>query len=1693
MQTKFISMRSAMCAALLVLLFSILGITKGYAYRFSAVCSTGQTLYYNITNSTNRYVELTYPGSSYWDGWSGYNKPTGNLVIPGTVQYSGRTYTVTSIGAHAFYSCYGLTSVVISNSVTTINEEAFYVCNGLTSVTIGSSVTSIGNYAFSGCSNLEQITVASNNTHFDSRGNCNAIIETATNKLVLGCKNTVIPNSVTSIGDNAFYSCYGLSSIEIPNSVTSIGSNAFSGCYELTSIELPNSIISIGDGAFTFCDSLTSIEIPVSVSSIGEMVFSGCSSLEQIVVASNNAYYDSRENCNAIIETSTNTLVTGCGNTIIPNSVISIGNGAFADCYLTMIEIPNSVTSIGDMAFSYCMGLTSIVFSNSLTSIGNDAFGGCSNLTSIELPNTLTTIGYYAFEHCSSLASVELPNSLTVIGDGAFEGCGGMTSITIGNSVDSIGGYAFGYCGSLSSITVLAETPPVLGDNVFFGVHPIPVYVPCSALGNYHAASDWSSYTNLNILGLCQGEVTVTVKPSEGGTVTGAGIFYGGEICTLVASPNEGSSFCSWTENDSVVSYNSTYSFVVAGDRNLVANFGNCPEVAIGIDGTATNACLPSYTSYNYSLSQQIYLADEIGKSGSISSVAFYNGGYTNTREFDIYLVSTEKTSFESTTDWIATTEDDLVYSGSVTLEADRWTFIGFDTTFVYDTTTNLALIVDDNTGAYSIYNMACRVFSTDSSQAIRTFSGSTNYDPNNPTQYFYGTLQTIKNQVILGFDIVTETNLSDEICYGEDYLENGFEIYNPEVGEHEYSITLPSLQYTDSIVNLTLTVHPVYFFAEDTTLCNATSYTWRGNTYTESGIYYDSLQTVYGCDSIFQLSLELFNTPLGEFAGMTPTNNYPFTSLPITFSWDAVSGAEYYNLYLWNTGDPVPSTPFAGNIYNRSCYVSSLQNHQTYNWYVEAVNTCFSSTSSVRSFSLNIPPSMNVSTNNLAFSEVVLNDSVSMNMFVSGNALDDAITLQIIGEDASMFSFEQGSNWNGLTGGSLSVTFSPTAVQYNYTANLVITTGTLTQTVQLAGSLSDMFVFNTYVTQDVFEMNSTIPIYGTVTDVNNNPMAGAEVEVKVMVMGTTRSLFATTGDDGHFSVEFVPAYSESGYYTVNSGRVGHNSTAVHDDFNIPGMNLVTNGWILWDVVQNETSTGSIVIRNRSQIPLNNIQVTANTLPEGCSFTFQPLSLAGMEEGVLEYSVSGTTPTNGYQEVALVATSSEGAYMNFTVWYRCAEPRGILYASPNNITTTMTKGINKIVDVMLYNNGTGPTGSVYLDIPSVDWLSVVGNDTLPSIAVQDSAYFSLRLSANEDTPLVQYTGNLAVNCERGDGLLLPYTIMAVSDSTGTLIVDVTDDYTYNGNGQHLAGATVSVKGYYSLETVAIGLTDSNGLFTVNDIPEGYYRMSITAPHHAEYQATIQIEGGQTNTQNIYLQYQAITYSWNVVPTEIPDEYSFEMIVVFETNVPIPVVTIEMPETFPELEAGESFVFNYIVTNHGLINSYDATLYPPAGHPLYDFTPLITKIDTLRAQETITIPCTMTRRTSQRSQKVDEILNGKGDRDHECPYMARTSIRSYYICGGERKPIYGYRLVNIGSIPCQTVVHIHEPTSHEQEPNVYEPYNYDPTPPITWRRQGCSDNPCQSEALDELNSCPPQNNNTPILPLVQPRNNRRNNH
>ena len=330
-------------------------------------------IYYNYLDGKTNEVEVTYRGRFYYDYSNEYS---GSVTIPSTVTYNGTTYSVTSIGERAFSNCTGLTAVTIPNSVTSIGDYAFAGCSGLTSITIPNSVTTIGDYAFEDCSSLP----VENNLRY------------ADTYLVEAVDRTLSTYSIKEgtkwIGDDAFYRCYNLTSITIPNSVTSIGNWAFRYCEGLTSITIPNSVTSIGERAFYELSRLTSITIPNSVTSIGDNAFAGCYGLTSIVVEEGNSIYDSRENCNAIIETNSNTLVAGCQNTTIPNSVTSIGDDAFSDCTsLTSITIPNSVTSIGERAFYICAGLNSVyVWAEVPPILGFDAFYCVSTTIPVYVP-----------------------------------------------------------------------------------------------------------------------------------------------------------------------------------------------------------------------------------------------------------------------------------------------------------------------------------------------------------------------------------------------------------------------------------------------------------------------------------------------------------------------------------------------------------------------------------------------------------------------------------------------------------------------------------------------------------------------------------------------------------------------------------------------------------------------------------------------------------------------------------------------------------------------------------------------------------------------------------------------------------------------------------------------------------------------------------------------------------------------------------------------------------------------------------------------------------------------------------------------------------------------------------------------------------------------------------------------------------
>ena len=369
------------------------------------------------------------------------------------------------IGNNAFMCCFFLTNIDLPDSVTSIGIHAFTMCDSLTIIKIPSSVVNInGNPFYEWYGDLHNETktfIYEHQVLFNKdrtilivcrSKKTNYIIPdsvtTIEDEAFIECESLInikLPNSVTSIGNYAFMECRYLTSINIPNSVTSIREGTFNSCHSLTSINIPNSVTNIGDGAFINCISLICINIPYGVTNIGNRAFVGCDSLTSINIPNSvtNIGSGAFEDCNSL--TSIN----------IPDSVTTIEKGAFRCCgSLVNINIPNSITSIGDYAFEKCNNLKSIIIPNSVTSIGNSAFGDCSCLTSINIPNSVTCIEKGTFRCCGSLVNINIPNSITSIGDNAFEKCNNLKSIVIPNSVTSIGESAFRDCSCLTSINI---------------------------------------------------------------------------------------------------------------------------------------------------------------------------------------------------------------------------------------------------------------------------------------------------------------------------------------------------------------------------------------------------------------------------------------------------------------------------------------------------------------------------------------------------------------------------------------------------------------------------------------------------------------------------------------------------------------------------------------------------------------------------------------------------------------------------------------------------------------------------------------------------------------------------------------------------------------------------------------------------------------------------------------------------------------------------------------------------------------------------------------------------------------------------------------------------------------------------------------------------------------------------------------
>lgn len=360
---------------------------------------------------------------------------------------------VQSIGDHAFRGCSSLKTITIPTSVGEMGREVFRDCTSLESISISAGVSKIGLKMFAGCPNLKSVVVEDGNKKYDSRENCNAIVETATNSLVCGTENSTIPSTVTTIGGYAFAGT-GLKSLVIPEGITRIELSAFEGCENLKSVVLPSSLKTMGYSVFAKT-GLTSIVIPEGITSVPQSTFNGCKNL---------------------------------GSVTLPSTLEVIESYAFSDSGLTSISIPKDVTSIDPSAFNSCDNLGTISVSSE-----NKTFDSRNCNAIIETATNKIVVG---------TINTVIPNTVTAIGDNAFCGYSSLTSIVIPESVTTIGSWAFRGCNALVKVMCKAKAVPQLKSDAFSIVtlSNATLYVPEESVESYKTADEWKKFSNIQSL-----------------------------------------------------------------------------------------------------------------------------------------------------------------------------------------------------------------------------------------------------------------------------------------------------------------------------------------------------------------------------------------------------------------------------------------------------------------------------------------------------------------------------------------------------------------------------------------------------------------------------------------------------------------------------------------------------------------------------------------------------------------------------------------------------------------------------------------------------------------------------------------------------------------------------------------------------------------------------------------------------------------------------------------------------------------------------------------------------------------------------------------------------------------------------------------------------------------------------------------
>lgn len=502
----------------------------------------------------------------------------------------------------------------------------------------------------------------------------------------------------------------------------------------------------------------------------------------------------------------------------------------------------------------------------------------------------------------------------------------------------------------------------------------------------------------------------------------------------------------------------------------------------------------------------------------------------------------------------------------------------------------------------------------------------------------------------------------------------------------------------------------------------------------------------------------------------------------------------------------------------------------------------------------------------------------------------------------------------------------------------------------------------------DVAFAGNPIPLSGSATlRANGAPAANVLVNLHLSVQGTTRVFSVITNAMGQFSTQFIPLPREGGQYQIGAAHPSESNAPVQDSFLILGMTSDPEIAAVSVITDGSPVQTSVSVRNLSDVTLAGLQAGPISAPAGITATarfgtlLEPateLAALGAAPMVVEIAAGEDVPEN--VRLLVPVSTAEDAHLNVPIDVTVRRLVPQLVFEPETLFAAVVGGTTRIETVRIHNEGGAATGPLSLSLPaSLPWIQGVSDGALPSIAPGEFLDVGILLLPPEALALGQYTGTIGIS-SANTASVLPFEIMHVSDAVGDLLVATENELTYYAEGApRIANADVSLFDPFTGALVASGNTDGNGTLLITGIQEGYYELQVAADRHRTFRNTILVRGGRINPVTAFLPFFSISYNWTVVPTGIEDRYTIRIETVFETNLPIPVVTVEPNVVNLDDLTQDVTQIDFTLANHGLLAAENTrfTFRAPSG---WTIQPLVEDIGILPAKSAVTIPVIFTR-------------------------------------------------------------------------------------------------------------------------------------